>query len=148
MSQPMHHLPDPAYDPAYYDGVLPKRFFAWVIDAGLIFATMVLLSILTAGIAFLLWIPIHAMLAFLYRWITIRNRSATLGMRVMSIELRNRLGQPLTNGEAVLHTAVFLVGATFFLIQILSIGMMIARPLNRGLADEATGAVMLNCSAR
>lgn len=146
MSLSMTHapLPDPTYDAAYYDGVLPKRFFAWVIDAGLIFATMLILSVLTAGIAFLLWIPIHAGLAFLYRWQTIKARSATLGMRVMSIELRNRRGAPLSNAEAALHTGAFLIGATFFLIQLVSIAMMIGRPFNRSLGDEITGSVMIN----
>ena len=42
MSSTMTNLPDPTYDAAYYDGVLPKRFFAWVIDAALIFAVMIL----------------------------------------------------------------------------------------------------------
>ncbi len=144
MSTPMTNLPDPIYDTAYYEGVLPKRFFAWVIDAALIFTAMILLSIFTAGIAFVLWIPVHAILAFLYRWITIKNRSATFGMRVMNIELRNRAGHQLTEKEAALHTLVFLVGAMILLVQIISVAMMIGRPLNRGLADEITGAVMLN----
>ncbi|MEX3015622.1 RDD family protein [Gymnodinialimonas hymeniacidonis] len=140
----MTNLPDPSYDAAYYDGVLPKRFFAWVIDAALIFAAMILLSIFTAGIAFVLWIPVHAVLSFFYRWTTIKNRSATFGMRVMNIELRNRDGQQLSDKEAALHTLVFLAGAMILIVQLISIAMMIGRPLNRGLADEITGAVMLN----
>jgi uncharacterized RDD family membrane protein YckC len=144
MSHAMNILPDPTYDPAFYDGVLPKRFFAWVIDATLILATMVVLSVLTAGIAFLLWVPVHAALAFFYRWITIRNRSATFGMRVMAIELRGPTGAPLSPGEAALHTLAFLVAATIVIVQLISIAMMIGRPLNRGLPDEITGAVMIN----
>lgn len=144
MSHAMNALPDPTYDPAFYDGVLPKRFFAWVIDVVLIVLTMLVLSLVTAGIAFLLWLPVHALVAFLYRWITIRNRSATFGMRVMAIELRGPTGAPLSSGEAALHTLSFLVAATIMLVQLISIAMMIGRPLNRGLADEITGAVMLN----
>ncbi len=144
MSTSMTHLPDPNYDAAYYDGVLPKRFFAWVIDAALVFAAMVLLSIFTVGIVFVLWIPIHFALALLYRWATIKAQSATFGMRVMAIELRGPTGQRLTDKEAGLHSLVFLVGATFLVVQFISMGMMIARPLNRGLADEVTGAVMIN----
>jgi uncharacterized RDD family membrane protein YckC len=127
--------------------VLPKRLFAWMIDVGLILVAMVILSVMSAGIFFLLWIPVHFALAFLYRWLTIKSRSATLGMRVMNIELRNHRGAPLTSGEAALHTVSFLVCASFLLPQLLSIGMMIGRPLNRGLPDEAVGAVMINGSA-
>ena len=144
MSHTMTQLPDPTYDPAFYDGVLPKRLFAWVIDAALVVAVMLILSIFTAGIAFVLWVPIHAVMAFLYRWLTIRSRGATFGMRVMAIELRSNSGAHLTSGEAALHTLVFLVGATIFIVQMISMAMMIGRPLNRGLADEITGAVMIN----
>ncbi len=148
MSSAMTNLPDPTYDPAFYDGVLPKRLFAWVIDAALMLSVMLLLSILTAGIAFILWIPIHAGLAFLYRWTTIRNKGATFGMRVMAIELRSNTGAHLSSGEAAAHTVVFLVGVVIMIVQIISIAMMIGRPLNRGLADEITGAVMINRPAQ
>lgn len=141
---PTTHLPDPQYDPAYYDGVLPKRLFAWIIDAALTFAAMLLLSILTVGIAFILWIPVHFALAFFYRWLTIRSHSATFGMRVMNIELRNKRGQKLSNQEAALHTLVFLAGVVFLVMQLISVAMMIARPLNRGLADEVVGTAMIN----
>ncbi|WP_044007441.1 RDD family protein [Jannaschia sp. CCS1] len=137
-------LPDPTYDAAYYDGVLPKRFFAWVIDAGLMLAAMLILSILTAGIAFLLWIPVHLALAFFYRWSTIRTQSATLGMRLMNIELRGRNGARLTSAEAAVHTGAYLAFVTFFILQLISMGLMIARPLNRGLPDEIVGSVMIN----
>lgn len=137
-------LPDPTYDAAYYEGVLPKRLFAWMIDAGLIFAAMLILSVLTVGIAFVLWIPLHVALAFFYRWSTIRAQSATLGMRVMNIELRSRFGARLTSQEAALHTGAFLFAATLFVFQLISIGMMIGRPLNRGLPDELVGSVMIN----
>ncbi|MBY4891705.1 RDD family protein [Rhodobacteraceae bacterium N5(2021)] len=137
-------LPDPIYDAAYYEGVLPKRLFAWVIDAGLVFSAMLILSVLTVGIAFMLWIPVHFALAFFYRWSTLKAKSATLGMRLMNIELRGPGGAPLTSAEAALHTGSFLVSATFFFIQLVSIGMMIGRPYNRGLPDEIVGSVMIN----
>lgn len=137
-------LPDPTYDAAYYEGVLPKRLFAWMIDASLMLAAMLILSVLSAGIFFLLWIPIHFAIAFLYRWITIKAQSATLGMRVMNIELRGPDGAPLTSSQAALHTLTFLACATFFLIQLVSVAMMIGRPLNRSLPDEIWGTVMIN----
>ena len=137
-------LPDPDYDRAFYDGVLPKRFFAWVIDASLIVAVLLLLSIVTAGIALVLWIPLHAGLAFLYRSTMLHRRSATLGMQVMAIELRGPAGAPLTRAQAMLHTGAYLVAATIFVIQLVSIGMMIARPYNRSLGDELVGSVMIN----
>lgn len=146
MSYPMTRspLPDPTYNAVYYDGVLPKRLFAWIIDAALMVAAMMVLSVISVGIFFLLWIPVHFALAFLYRWSTISARSATLGMRVMNIELRGPSGARLTSGEAALHTGSYLIFATFFLIQLISIGMMIGRPFNRSLPDEIVGSVMIN----
>lgn len=146
MSHAMTHsaLPDPTYDAAYYEGVLPKRFFAWVIDAGLMLATMVILSIFTAGIAFFLWVPVHFVVSFLYRWSTIRARSATFGMRVMNIELRGQTGARLTSAEAAVHTGSYLMLVVFFVVQLISIGLMLARPLNRGIPDEIVGSVMIN----
>lgn len=137
-------LPDPTYDAAYYDGVLPKRLFAWMIDVGLIVAAMLLLSILSAGILFFMWLPIHAGLSFLYRWSTLKARSATLGMRVMNIELRGPSGDRLTGPEAALHTATYLISATLLVLQLVSVGMMIGRPFGRGLPDEIVGTVMIN----
>lgn len=146
MSFPMTRssLPDPTYDAAYYDGVLPKRLFAWIIDAGLIFGAMLILSVVTVGVAFFLWVPVQFALAFFYRWSTIKARSATLGMRLMNIELRGPHGGRLTSREAALHSGSFMVAATFFVVQLISIGMMIGRPYNRGLPDEIVGSVMIN----
>lgn len=137
-------LPDPDFDSAFYDGVLPKRLFAWMIDVGLIIAAMLVLSILSAGIFFVLWLPIHAALSFVYRWQMLRTRSATLGMRVMNIELRGPSGARLTGPQAALHTATYLIGATMVVVQLISIAMMIGRPFGRGLPDELVGTVMIN----
>lgn len=140
-------LPDPTYDAGFYDGVLPKRLFAWIIDAGLIFCAMLILSLITAGIFFLLWVPVHFALAFFYRWSMLKAKSATLGMRLMNIELRGPNGARLSSGEAALHTGSYLISATVFVIQLISIAMMIGRPFNRGLPDELVGSVMINSPA-
>ncbi len=140
------NLPDPVYDAAYYDGVVPKRAFAWLIDAGLVLVAMVILSVTSAGIFFVLWVPVHLAVAFLYRWLTISARSATFGMRVMNIELCSNRGTPLTRAEAAVHTASFLLCVSFFLPQLLSIAMMLGRPLNRGIPDELVRTVMINRS--
>lgn len=144
LSMTPNALPDPDYDAAFYDGVLPKRFFAWMIDVALILVVMVLLSVMTVGIAFLLWVPVHLTLSFLYRWMTISNASATFGMRIMNIELRARDGARLTPNQAAGHTLAYLVSASFVLIQLISIALMIGRPMNRGLPDELVGSVMIN----
>lgn len=137
-------LPDPTYDAAYYDGVLPKRLFAWIIDASLMVTAMLILSVLTIGVFFLFWVPVHFTLAFLYRWLTIRAQSATLGMRMMNIELRGPTGERLSTREAALHTGAFMISATFMILQLISVAMMIARPMGRGLPDELVGSVMIN----
>lgn len=141
---PRAPLPDPTYDAAYYDGVMPKRLFAWAIDVGLILSVMLILSVASVGIFLVLWIPVQFAVAFVYRWITIREKSATIGMRIMNIELRGPNGARLTSGQAALHTGSYLLSATIFVVQLISIGMMLGRPFNRSLPDEIVGSVMIN----
>ena len=48
-------------------------------------------------------------ISFLYRWVTIASGSATLGMRMMSIEFRTRYGERFDGGTALLHTLGYTV---------------------------------------
>ena len=94
---PTRGLPDPEYDAAFYDGVPAKRLFAWVVDVILIASLSFFLALLSFGIGFFLWALLYLTVSFLYRSATIGSGSATLGMRLMNIELRNSLGQRLSS---------------------------------------------------
>lgn len=137
-------LPDPDRQPLFYDGIPAKRLFAWIVDVVLIFGAMLILGIVTLTLAWWLWPLFWVATSFLYRSLTIGTGSATLGMRLMNIELRNERGQRLNGSEAMLHTGAYLVCASFFLPQILSIAMIALGPRNQSLPDMLLGTAAIN----
>ncbi len=140
----MNHLPDPVRQPEFYDGVVIKRAVAWVIDAVLVAALLIPVVIMTAfvGLFFLpfLWL----MVSFVYRWVTISTGSATWGMRMMAIELRDADGDRLDGGMAFLHTAGYTLSVTTAIIQLASVLLMMTTERGQGLSDLALGTVMIN----
>ena len=137
-------LPDPDRQSVFYDGVPAKRLMAWVADVVLIFVLMLLIGVLTLTVAFWLWPLFWVATSFLYRSLTIAAGSATLGMRLMNIELRGPTGARLTGTEAMLHTAAYLISASFFLPQVLSIALMALGPRGQSLPDLFLGTAAIN----
>jgi len=137
-------LPDPDRQAEFYSSIPAKRLFAWMIDVLLVGMTTFLLGIFTLGIAWLLFPLFYLVIDFTYRWMTISAGSATLGMRLMAIELRNWSGQRLDRQEAALHTGAFLVCAAFALPQFISMLMMAFGPRRQGLHDLFLGTAAIN----
>lgn len=137
-------LPDPEARPEFYDGVPLKRGIAWLIDAiviGLLTALAVLLSAFIAAF----FLPLTVLvISFLYRWVTISGGSATLGMRVMSIEFRTRYGERFDSGTALLHTLGYTVSVAVFPAQLVSIALMLISERGQGLTDHILGTTALN----
>ncbi|WP_205626897.1 RDD family protein [Pseudoponticoccus marisrubri] len=142
-SEPLSHLPDPETQAGFYDGVTIKRGLAWVVDVILI--ALITLPIALFTVVGLFVIPlIYLTVGFLYRWITISNRSATPGMRLMAIELRNAWGERLDTGQALLHTVGYTVTMSTVLLQLGSILLMFLSERGQGLTDMVLGTVALN----
>ncbi|MGI3184890.1 RDD family protein [Nioella aestuarii] len=137
-------LPDPDRQAIFYEGIPAKRLFAWVVDVGLIFLAMLLLGVLTLSLAWFLWPLFWLATSFLYRSISIASGSATLGMRLMNIELRNAQGERLNGTEAMMHTGGYLLCASFFLPQVLSIGMIALSQRHQSLPDAFLGTAAIN----
>lgn len=79
---------------------------------------------------------------------TLANGSATLGMRLMSIEIRRHDGQRLDLGTAVMHTLGYTLSMSFVLPQIASIILMMTGDRGQGLTDLVLGTAAINRSAR
>ncbi len=140
----MTHLPDPDRQPEFYRSVATKRFVAWLFDIAFISLLCIVPVFLTFG-AGLFFLPlIYAVISFVYRVITISNGSATLGMRFMGIELRDAFGERMDMGKAVAHTAGYFISMAFFVVQIISIIMMLTSARCQGLTDAFLGTVMIN----
>lgn len=145
MSQPMSNgLPDPQYDHAFYDGVPAKRLFAWVVDVILVTMLTFLLGLLTFSLLWWVWPLVFLSVDFLYRAGTIARGSATLGMRLMNVELRGPTGARLSQGEAVLHSLAYLVAMSMVLLQIISVLMMAMGARHQGLHDMLIGSAAIN----
>lgn len=141
-------LPDPEYDPQFYDGVASKRLVAWGIDAVVIFFIfiflMLVLGALTFGIAGYFFIPILMLSSIGYRTVTIASFSATPGMKFMGIEFRGHDGQCFTTVQAAVHSAVFSLLMTSVIGLIISIVCILKTKLGQGLPDLLLGSTAIN----
>ncbi|WP_118132563.1 RDD family protein [Oceanicella sp. SM1341] len=144
----MNGLPDPDRDPQFYDGVPLRRFIAWIIDIVLvgIFTALVLfiLALPSLGLVFFITAGVWAVIDVLYRVMTLSGGSATLGMRMMGIEIRAVTGDRLTTGLAAAHTVLYLICYAFVLVQVASVVLMIAARPGRGIPDFILGTAAIN----
>ena len=146
------HLPDPDRDRQFYDGVPMRRFVAFVIDTVLILAMDVVaiavlsvLGVVTFGLTWLLMGVAWFALGFAYRVLTLGSgRSATPGMRLTGIEIRNSRGGRLSMNEALVHTGGLYV--VFFFMPLIAISaiMMAVGSRGRGLHDLPLGSTAIN----
>jgi uncharacterized RDD family membrane protein YckC len=141
-------LPDPHTQAEFYADVPVKRFIAWMIDATLIFLTAFLISLLTVGIGFFFFGFLIVVIAFIYRTASLANRSATLGMRIAAIEMRNHRGERFDLVTAALHTIAYQVSVSMVVPQVISIVLMLTTPRAQGLTDHALGTAAVNRMAR
>ncbi len=138
------NLPDPMVQPEFYDSVTIKRGLAWVIDAALILALVVPIVVMTLFIALWFLPLLFFVVGFIYRVATITNRSATWGMRLMSIEFRDRRGEYVDFSQAFMHTLGYTVSMSIFPLQLISIAMMFLTERGQGLTDMMLGTVAIN----
>ncbi len=145
--------PNPHTHADFYTDVPSKRLIAWVIDLGftaILSAPFMLPILLLGALLFfpLLLLPvIWACVGFLYRWTTISSGSATWGMRIMAIELRDIHGQRLSGTTAFLHTLGSTLSFCFAVVQAVSIFLMATSERGQGLTDMVLGTTMLNKAA-
>ena len=137
-------LPDPEADSQFYEGVPAKRLIAWLIDVAIVWGSAIVVSLLMLGLGFLIFGFILLVVDFLYRVTTIGNRSATWGMRVMGIELRQFSGERFNTGVGLIHTLLFYLSLIFVVVQLISVLMMAGSRFGRGLHDTPFGSTMIN----
>ena len=113
-------LPDPHSQPEFYEDVVSKRLIAWFIDVALIATVTAILTVFSLFTA-LCFLPfLYATVGFLYRWVGLTRHSATIGMRVMSLEFRKSDGEDFDGATSFLHTAGYYVSVAVFPLQLIS----------------------------
>lgn len=140
----LNGLPDPYASAEFYSGVVSKRFFAWVVDTVLIGIVSVLILPFTAFTGIFFFPALMLFVGFFYRWFTLAGGSATWGMRLMSIEIRQGDGGQLTNETAFQHTLGYTVSVAFPVLQVVSVVMMLMSERRQGLTDMILSTAAIN----
>ncbi|MBD3663065.1 RDD family protein [Sulfitobacter aestuariivivens] len=140
----MTRLPDPDIQPQFYEGVPLKRLIAWVVDIVLIAVICVLIVPFTAFTGIFFFPLLMLVVGFVYRVMTIANSSATWGMRLMAIELRDGRDQKFDLGQAFAHTLGYTVSVAMPPLQLISVVLMATTARGQGLTDMVLSATALN----
>jgi len=151
------HAFDPITEPELFRGVLTRRIVAFLIDvvvisvpviAGYLFIAV--FGLLTLGLGWMLfWLawPATVIWAIVYYGASIGGaHSATLGMRVMDLELRTWYGAPGYFVLGAMHAVLFWVSISFLSPLVLLVGLFDRR--RRLLHDLVLGTVVINSSVR
>jgi uncharacterized RDD family membrane protein YckC len=154
---PPPHAFDPWMQPELFRGVLTRRVFAFLIDLVVLSIPVVLacmfiavFGVVTLGLGWaLFWLvsPASVIWAIVYYGASLGGpHSATLGMRVMDLQLRTWYGAPSYFVLGAAHAVLFWVSVSFFTPLILLVGLFNGR--RRLLHDMILGTVVINSSVR
>jgi uncharacterized RDD family membrane protein YckC len=151
------HAYDPAANPELFQGVLARRLVAFVIDIVIImlpvaFAAVFifflgLVTFLLGWALFWLLYPGTIIWALVYCGSTLGSpASATIGMRIMDIEMRTWYGAPAYFVLGAAHAIVFWITVSVLTPLVLLVGLINER--QRLLHDILIGTVVINNPAR
>jgi uncharacterized RDD family membrane protein YckC len=151
------HAYDPALNPELFEGVLPRRVVAFIIDLIIIALPLIVAAIfifvfglVTFGLGWMLfWLmsPASVVWAIVYFGLTLGSpASATIGMRAMELEMRTWYGAPAYFLLGAVHAVVYWVSVSFLTPLILLVGLFNAR--KRLLHDMVIGTVVINTPPR
>lgn len=151
------HAYDPVSQPELFEGVLPRRVIAFAIDFLIIAVPVVLaamiifaLGVVTLGLGWALyWLlpPATVIWAICYFGLTLAApQSATIGMRVMDLEMRTWYGAPAYFVLGAVHAIVFWLSVSALTPFILLVCFFNER--RRMLHDIVLGTVIINNARR
>ncbi len=138
-------------------GVLTRRVFAFLIDLVVLSIPVILacmfiavFGLVTLGLGWVLfWLvsPASVIWALIYYGASLGGpHSATLGMRVMDLELRTWYGAPGYFVLGAMHAVLFWISVSMLTPLVLLIGLFNGR--RRLLHDIILGTVVINSSVR
>jgi uncharacterized RDD family membrane protein YckC len=143
------HAYDPVNQPALFQGVIGKRCLAFVVDAIIIavltavaYVVVALLGIITLGLAWLLFGLVFPAVGLGYNALTIGGpNAATIGQRMMGLEVRMWFGGKVTPLIAAFHALLFWFSLVVFCPILL---WAFFDPRKRCLHDILAGVVVIN----
>jgi uncharacterized RDD family membrane protein YckC len=143
------HAYDPVKDPQLFQAVIRKRSVAFIVDAIIILALTVVaylvvavLGIITLGLAWLLFGLVFPAVGLGYNALTIGGpNSATIGQRMMGLEVRMWFGGKVTPLIAAFHALLFWFSLVVFCPILL---WAFFDPRKRTLHDILAGVLVIN----
>jgi uncharacterized RDD family membrane protein YckC len=147
------HAYDPVTNPELFEGVVARRIVAFLIDFLILSLPVVFVSmfifvvgIVTFGLGFflygLLW-PGMVVWAVVYYGMTLGSASsATIGMRIMDIEMRTWYGAPAYFVLGSVHAVVFWITVSAITPLVLVVSLFNER--RRCLHDFLVGTIVIN----
>jgi uncharacterized RDD family membrane protein YckC len=151
------HAFDPWSQPELFRGVLTRRVFAFLIDLVVLSVPVILgylfiavFGLITLGLGWaLFWLawPASVIWALVYYGSSLGGpHSATLGMRLMDLELRTWYGAPGYFVLGAAHALLFWASISFLTPLVVLVGLFNGR--RRLLHDIVLGTVVINSSVR
>jgi uncharacterized RDD family membrane protein YckC len=151
------HAYDPATQPELFEGVLARRVVAFLIDLIVISMPLIFLAIfifmfglVTLGLGwflFFLYGPITVIWALVYYgWTLGSPASATIGMRMVDLEMRTWYGTPAYFVLGAVHAVGYWLSVSLLTPFILLVGLFNDR--RRLLHDMLLGTIVINNEAR
>jgi uncharacterized RDD family membrane protein YckC len=151
------HAFDPVANPELFEGVVARRIVAFCIDflilaIPVVFVSMflVVITVITFGfgaVFFALLPPAMVIWAIVYYGMTLGSTaSATIGMRIMDIEMRTWYGAPAYFVLGAVHAVVFWI--TISAITPLVLVVCLFNERRRCLHDFLVGTVVINNAER
>jgi uncharacterized RDD family membrane protein YckC len=151
------HVFDPIAQPELFEGVRTRRAIAFVIDVLIIGVPLAFLSIfifvfglVTLGLGWFLFAlmgPLAVIWALLYYGLTFGSAaSATIGMRMVDLEMRTWSGGPVYFLLGAVHAVAYWLTVSFLTPLILLVCLFNGR--KRLLHDMLVGTIVVNNPAR
>ena len=151
------HAYDPAREPELFEGVLARRVVAFFIDVLVIAVPLAFLAIfilmfglVTLGLGwflFLIYWPVAVIWALVYYGLTFGSAaSATIGMRMVDLEMRTWYGAPSYFVLGAVHAIGYWLTVSFLTPFILLVALFNDR--RRLLHDMLVGTIVINNPSR
>jgi uncharacterized RDD family membrane protein YckC len=151
------HAFDPMSHPELFRGVLTRRAFAFLIDLMVLSIPVILavifiavFGVVTLGLGWVLfWLvsPASVIWALVYYGASLGGpHSATIGMRMMDLQMRTWYGAQGYFVLGAMHAVAFWVSVSFLTPLVLLVGLFNGR--RRLLHDIVLGTVVINSSVR
>src|SRR6187455_1830399 len=149
------HAYDPVTQPELFEGVLSRRVIAFLVDLFMIAVPLALLAVfilvfgvVTLGLGwflFFLFTPISVIWALVYYGLTLGGSAcATIGMRLVGLEMRTWYGGPMYFLLGAMHAVAFWLTVSLLTPFVLLVGLFNDR--KRLLHDMLVGTVVINAA--